>query len=29
LADNEWDDEMHPSTKGFRKIAALFHVALV
>jgi lysophospholipase L1-like esterase len=24
LADNEWNDELHPSRKGFQKIAGKF-----
>jgi hypothetical protein len=29
LTDKEWDDEMHPTSKGFQKIAALFQAALL
>jgi hypothetical protein len=29
LTDAEWDDELHPTTHGFRKIAERFQVALV
>ncbi len=28
LTDQEWDDEMHPTSKGFQKLAALFQAAL-
>ncbi len=29
LADDEWGDEMHPTTAGFKKVAAKFQAALV
>lgn len=29
LTDTEWDDEMHPTSKGFQKLAALFQDALL
>ena len=29
LTDKEWDDEMHLTSKGFQKIAALFQDGLL
>lgn len=29
LTDKEWDDEMHPTTEGFKRIAAVLQDALV
>ena len=29
LTDKDWEDEIHPTTKGFRKLAALFQEALL
>ena len=29
LTDQDWDDELHPTTKGFQKIATIFQAALV
>lgn len=28
LKDNEWEDELHPTSAGFKKVTAKFHVAL-